>query len=425
MSKITLFIILLLCLGARAQQQVTVSLNQPSRDERFEKFNLNVALFELKNDTILSWDFEGLREAKPLIVKRPEGFAAYAYGYLFFAANTSGYNPGFVTIIIGNPYHGNPTLFADLNNNLDFTDDAYSARLPWRGDTTLINLCMPNSAQCARIKFTRHKYDGNFKYKELMNEFYNTTYPDRKFIGMEHCYREQRYQVLSGVLVNGEDSFRVGLYDGNFNGVYNEADSDRMVMANWNDTFFYAFDDLHSSLITKKQGACFIDKNGKQYEFVNAAENGSLITVRILDNTNNTNQVKPGKKLPRFKFVTWKGEKKKIAKFRKYQLYIYFGNPQAKNFTQDTIALRELTDKHKDKLRVIGFIEVQKSYELRIYGQYWELNWMLAYKDKELNKKLGIRGLPSSILTKKRRRVVQYNLSPAEVLKKLNEIEVK
>lgn len=425
MSRTLLLFAFLLSLGARAQQQLTIPLNEISRDERFEKFNLNVALFELKADTILSWDYEGVREAKPLVVKKPGGFNAYAYGFVFSGANTAGYNPGFVTVIVGNPYHSNPTLFADLNNNLDFTDDGYQVRLPWRGDTSVIKLCLPDTQQCISIRFTRHKYDANFKYKELMNEYYRSTHPERNFLGMEHCYREQRYQVLSGTLVNGEDSFRIGLYDGNFNGIYNEPDSDRMVMADISDTFFYAFDELHSSVISKKQGNCFIDKNGKQYEFVSAASNGSFVTVNVLGNTNNSNQVKPGKKLPRFKFITWKGEKKKIAKFRKYQLYIYFGNPQAKGFTQDTLALRELAGKHQDKLRVIGFVEVQKSYELRIYGQYWELNWLLAYKDKELNKKLGIRGLPSSIYTKKRRRVIEYNLSPAEVLKRLNESQSK
>jgi hypothetical protein len=421
MPRILLYVCLFMAYGAYAQQQVTIPLTHATRDERFEKFNLNVALFELKSDTILSWDFEGLKEPQPLVVKKPLGsFDYYAYGYLFFGGNTKGYNPGFITIIVGNPYHANPTLFADLNNNLDFTDDDVSFTLPARGDTALFRFCLPGTGQCAQVRLSRHKYDANFKYKDLMNEFYTMTYPQRKFIGMEHCYREQRYQVLAGTLSNGEDTFRVGLYDGNYNGIYNEADSDRFVIAELTDTVFYPYDELHSSVLSHKPGSCFIDKNGKQFEYVSAAENGSAITLKVLDNTSNASQVKAGKKLPRFKYITWQGERKKIARLRRYQLFIYFGNPQAKSFTADTIALRQLAEKHKDKLRVIGFIEVQKSYELRIYGQYWNLNWMLAYKDKELNRRLGIRGLPSSIYTKKRRRVVQYNLSPAGLLKQLD-----
>lgn len=422
MQRITLYIAFFLCCGAYAQQQVTVPLSNLTRDERFDKFNLNVALFELKHDTILSWDFEGLKEPVPLVVKKPAGtFKAYAYGYLFYGGNTAGYNPGFVTIILGNPYHANPVLFIDLNNNLDFTDDDYQVKLPGHGDTTTIRFCLPGTEQCARVKLTRYRHDANFKYKDLMNEFYASTYPQRKFIGMEHCYREQRYQVLSGVLANGEDTFRIGLYDGNYNGKYNEPEHDRLVVGDLADTVFYPFDELHSSIISDKKGQCFVDKNGRQYEYVSAPENGTSLTLRVQDNTSNENQVKSGKKLPRFKYITWKGEKKKIAKLRRYHVYIYFGDPQSKLFTADTTALRELAEKYKDQLRVIGFIEVQKSYELRIYGQYWNLNWTLAYKDKELNRKLGIRGLPSSIYTRKRRRVIRYNISPPDLLKQLNQ----
>lgn len=421
MQKHLIGLFLLACLQASAQQQVSITLDEHTKDDRFDKFNLNFALFELKGDTILSWDYEGVRKAVPLKVKKPSGYAAYAYGFLFFGGNTAGYNPGYITVIVGNPYHKNPVFYPDLNNNLDFTDDDFSAALPWRGDSAQVRFCLPGTTRCAQFRFTRHKLNANIQYKELMNEYYTTMYPGRKFLGMDHSYREQHYQMKAGVLTTADDTFRIALYDGNFNGVYNEPDSDRMVVANMNDTVFYPFDDLHGALISNRKGACFIDKNGRQYEFVSASPDGALLTVNVLGSTLNDKQVKAGRKLPRFKFITWKGEKKKIARYRRQQLYIYFGNPGLKTFTEDTIALRRIADQYKGKVFVLGFIEVQKSYELRIYGQYWELNWLLAYKDKEINRKLGIRGLPSSILTKKRRRVIQYNLRPAEVLRLLNE----
>ena len=267
--------------------------------------------------------------------------------------------------------------------------------------------------------------EGKQAYKELMNEFYQLTYPNRKFIGMDNGYRTQQYQVKSGVALAGGDSIRIALFDANNNGVYNEPDSDRFVLANLTDTVFYPFDDLYGSTISKKSGHCFIDKNGKQLEFVSATSNGSRVTFKVLDQTNNSGQIKAGKKLPRFKYITWKAERKKISKLRKYQLYIYFGSPQAANFAADTAALRVLAHDYEKTLRVIGFIEVNKSYELSIFGQYSYLNWILAYKNKDLNKKLGIRGLPSSIYAKKRRRVVKYNLTPNELLQELKTQPVK
>lgn len=419
------FLLVLTVIGAMrmhagAQTRLTVPLNQYARDDRFERFNLNLALFDMPNDTLLTWDFEGLTTAQPRVAKRPPGFKAYAYGFLFFAGHQSADNAGYLPLLVGNPYHKNPTLYADLNGNYDFTDDSVVHTLPWRGDSSVIDFCIPGTLQCSRVKFTRHVVDGKYIYKELMNEFYAMTYPNRKFIGMEHCYREQHYQTRFGVLTVGGETCLVGLYDGNNNGVYNEADSDRFVMANPGDTVFYPFDDLYSSVLSNKAGKCFVDKNGKQYEWVSASADGTSLVLNVLDQTSNANQIKTGKKLPKFKYITWKGERRKIAKLRKYELFIYFGSPQSPGFKDDTAALRILAHTYADRLKVIGFIEVNKSYELSIFGQYSYLNWILAYKDKELNRKLGIRGLPSSIYTRKRRRVQAYNLSPQALLNQLN-----
>ena len=406
--------------NVKAQQQITVNLNEYARDDRFDRLNMNMALFEVANDTVLSWDFEGMKKAEAIAIIKPEGYNSYAYGYLFFAGNNAGKSPGFLTVLVGNPYNTIPTLYIDLNNNFDFTDDNFIAKLPWRGDTVAISFCLPNTDKCTQVKFTRHNILGSHAYKDLLNEFYQTTYPNRKFIGMDHCYRQQQYQIKSGVALAGGDSIRFALFDGNNNGIFNEPDSDRFVIANLMDTVFYPFDELYSSTISKKEGICFVDKNGKQFEFKSATPNGSLLTLNVTSQSNNADQIKPGKKLPRFKYITWKGERKKIAKLRRYHVYIYFGSAQSTSFTADTIALRTLANDYQKTLRVIGFIEVNKSYELAIFGQYSYLNWTLAYKDKNLNKKLGIRGLPSSIYTQKRRRVITYNLTPNELLQELS-----
>ncbi|MCC7534174.1 MAG: hypothetical protein IT246_09555 [Bacteroidia bacterium] len=419
-SKIVLFFGLLSNL-VLAQQHVQVQLNDLARDDRFERFNLNLALFEVKNDTILSWDFEGLRKAVPYKIIKPGGYNFYAYGYLFFAANTQGTSPGFITVLVANPFHKTPMLYADLNNNNDFTDDGEALALPWRGDTTQIKLCVAGTSRCTDVKLTHNTIEGKFEYKRLMNEYYAFTYPDRKFIGMEHCYREQHYQAKSGVLNLGNDSIRVVLFDANNNGIYNEPDSDKFVLANYSDTLVYPFDELYSSVISKKQGACFIDKNGRMFEYISALPDGSAIDITISDRTTSADAIKPGKKLPLFKYITHKGEKKRICRLDRYKLYLYFGNPQSSGFSEDTASLRVLQTEFSKTLRVISFIEVQKSYELSIIGQYGHVNWILAYKDKNLNKKLGVRGIPSSIFTKKRRKVIQYNLTPTEVLQLLRE----
>jgi hypothetical protein len=74
-------------------------------------------------------------------------------------------------------------------------------------------------------------------------------------------------------------------------------------------------------------------------------------------------------------------------------------------------------------VKVIGFIDVNKSYELKIFGTYSDLNWIAAYKNKYITQKLRVRGIPSSLWLGKRRKVKQYNLTPQQFLDTLRNIE--
>ncbi|MFN7313884.1 MAG: hypothetical protein ACK5UI_10425 [Bacteroidota bacterium] len=400
---------------AFGQLKLNVALNEWARDDKFERVNMNLALFELPNDTILSWDFEGMRKPLPIKIIKPSGYKNYAYGFLFFGANRSGHSPGLVTFIIGNPYDKNPVFIPDLNNNNDFTDDHFTAAFPWRGDSILLSFCLPQNNRCFKAKITRHPLHQKGAYKELMNEFYAMNYPNRKFIGMDFSFRNQQYQVKAGTIAIGNDSFRIALYDGNNNGLFNEPDSDKMVVAYLGDTLFYPMDDLYSSTITINQGDCFIDKNGKQFVFESANANGESLLVSVFNQQLSSEQIKPGKSIPKFTYTDWRGNKLKSKKLRKYHAYIYFGSPQSTNFTNDTIMLRKITSEFGQQIKIVGFIEVNKSYELSIMGQFGKPNWTLAYKDKYINQKLGIKGLPSSVLTKKRRKVVTYHLTPQQL----------
>jgi hypothetical protein len=137
--------------------------------------------------------------------------------------------------------------------------------------------------------------------------------------------------------------------------------------------------------------------------------------VSVFNQQLSSEQIKPGKSIPKFTYTDWRGNKLKSKKLRKYHAYIYFGSPQSTNFTNDTIMLRKITSEFGQQIKIVGFIEVNKSYELSIMGQFGKPNWTLAYKDKYINQKLGIKGLPSSVLTKKRRKVVTYHLTPQQL----------
>ena len=68
---------------------------------------------------------------------------------------------------------------------------------------------------------------------------------------------------------------------------------------------------------------------------------------------------------------------------------------------------------------VILFLYTNKSYTVRIYANQSKANYTVALGHKVLNKKLGIRGLPQTLLVGKRRKVIKYGITPDEYLNML------
>jgi hypothetical protein len=82
-----------------------------------------------------------------------------------------------------------------------------------------------------------------------------------------------------------------------------------------------------------------------------------------------------------------------------------------------------IAEEFKDCVKVIGFIDVNKSYELKIFGGYSYLNWIAAYKNKYVTRDLQIRGIPSGLWLGKRRKVKAYNMTPQLLLEELRKKE--
>jgi hypothetical protein len=382
--------------------------------------------FVMTSDTIETMDFENLREAKKIRVKMPEGFKSYAYGYFFFNGIPNPQNPGYVNVLMVNLAERNPQLFVDHNNNYDFTDDGDALKLPTpfnRKDSVLIQLNRSDNANAGiTIKLSRMDFTNKYAYKNLMNEYYEIYYKNRHFAGIEYCFREQRYVSRSGIVRLADDSFKVALFDANSNGLFNDADTDRIITANYPDTIFDTKDDLRGMAIPQKKEDLVIEKNGLQFEILQVDPAGQYLTMKAVP-IQNTGRIEAGKKVPSFSYIDWQGNKGKLKKLKKYNVYIYYSGPYAKNFSEDTAALRIIANEFKDCVKVIGFIDVNKSYELKIFGQYSNLNWIAAFKNKNIAKQLRIRGVPSSLWLGKKRKVKQYNLTPQQLLEELRKID--
>lgn len=423
------FILLLFPMMVRAQSPdlVYVKLNEWAKNERFDKLQIVIPFYLVQNDTIETFDFENLRDSKKVRIRKPEGHRSYAYGYLFFRGIPNTLNEGFVNILMVDLAERDPRLYIDRNNNYDFTDDSASMHVPMpfnRKQDVVIELARADrpNAKIA-IRLSRMDFSNQYSYKNLLNEYYQIYGNGKQFAGIEYCFREQRYQTRSGIVRLADDSFRIALQDENSNGLYDDADTDKLITANLGDSAFDSKDELHASILGKEASARRFEKNGKLFEILNIDPSGTYLTLREVPDSLLGRKLKPGAKVSNFTFIDWEGNKGKLKKFRKQHVFVYFTGPQSKNFSEDTAALRQIATEFGSCVKVIGFIDVNKSYELKIFGSYSNLNWVAAYKNKYVVQDLGIRGLPASVWIGKRRRFKQYNLTPQEFLKELRRLD--
>lgn len=418
-----LFCVSRLFVQAQSDELIYVKLDDWAKDERFDKLQIITPFFILENDTIETLDFENMRTPQKIRVIKPQGYQSYAYGFLFFRGIPNKQNDGYVNILMVNISDRVPQLFVDYNNNYDFTDDGAAINIPTpfnRKQSVTIELARADNPKASiAIRLSRMDFSNKYSYKTLMNEYYEIYYKDRKFAGIEYCFREQRLNARQGIVKLADDSFRIALLDENSNGWYNEQEADKILTANYVDTVFESKDVLRSMVIPKNRDEWRIEKNGKVFELISIDPAGQYLTLHEVKDSLNLNRLPIGKKAPNIVYIDWQGNKLKLRKLKRYNVFIYYTGPNAKNFSADTAALRTIATEFGNQVKVVGFIDVNKSYELKIFGGYSNLNWTAAYKNKYVAQELKIRGIPSSLWLGKRRRVKQYNLTPQQFLEEL------
>ncbi|MFN4082784.1 MAG: hypothetical protein ACK4K9_04070 [Bacteroidia bacterium] len=419
-SIILILYIIPFMLFSQSGDTIKVSLNQYAKDERFDKFQLTLALFNTQGDTILSFDYEGLKKAKTIIIKKPQGYQNYSYGYLFFTGSANSINPGYVAVLVGNTFTKNPILFIDTNNDFDFTNDS-AYKLPYYDEKPLSIELKNNRFPEGKIKIllSRNKLFGNkYDFKKYMDEYYAEIYKGRRFVGIEFTYREQRLQGRFGIVKLPDDSFKIALFDANSNGIYNDSDTDRIVVINMKDTIFDSTNPLGTFTLAKPPKRMFFEKNGRYFELINADPFGYFLTMRVTSENPDLGNIKKGKKVPKIVFTLAEpNQKLKLKKLRKKQVYIYLANTSSRNFSADTFMLRQIAALDTNNLKVICVLYVSKSYYFKEFAHEAEANYYVVLGTKEIARKLGISSIPQTLWLQKRRRVFKYGVKPNEFIR--------
>jgi hypothetical protein len=77
-------LILFAFIAVSAQQNLYfIKMDQVTMDAKENRMMNPIAFFNMVSDTILSYNIENAEDSKPIVIKKPEGYKTYAYGFIF------------------------------------------------------------------------------------------------------------------------------------------------------------------------------------------------------------------------------------------------------------------------------------------------------------------------------------------------------
>lgn len=405
-------------------QQIKVLTDKVVHDIRELNRRAIAPVFKYQSDTLLSFKGFGVKskeKANSFVIKLPDmrDCQDTAYTYLYFGSNPNSQYEGYSPFIIGNYRRGyKPAIiWSDRNFNGDFRDDGPPETLSFRQSSVNIHQQWPQPEGAAlNTRLYRPGYSAaEERFKRLTDEYYNRYAPPRIFAGTLFSFLTYRETMKAADVAAEGDSFSVILHDMNANGRYNDAGTDRLITVPFSSD---TFQDGFAAVIAEK-GSTYIEWNLKSWEVKEVDETGKFVVLSRGTSENVT--LTKGKRIPKFKFQLTGGQWKKIKKYRRKPVYLYFWSKTTPEFETDTMWLRKIQEEYGHKVNLITLNYRDNPTEIESFVEYFKPSYQIGFSSANINRLLRVETLPSSYSLRKRLRFEQKGLSPREYYEKLKE----
>lgn len=425
-KKLLPLIFFILPFVGMAQNIETVTFDEPAYDERYFKSKLMVPLFRYQGPELEEYEKFGVEVKKGLekftIKKLPNmvGVDDTAYGFVYYTGAPAAINKGYITILVANHRRWTKPaiIYADKNNNLDFTDDG--AADTFSTFTPTIHLSFPHPSYPAasyKVSLSRFPLDKDAKYRQMMDDYYRNKQGNKVFAGIDFSFKENRMNMRGSTYKGATDTFRIGLYDGNYDGLYTNAEYDRIYVAKNGDSIF--LDDFRFFFEDGLRNAEF-EWNFKVYKITELDPAGNFIKFYWDKNATSKKALKVGKKIPKFKFYLHDSKTtKKIKKYKKKGLYIYFYNFDSPGFEEDTAYLTQIHRRFGNCISVVTLNYGDYYKTIHAMKFFDSIQYTVGLSNRVLNRQFNIEKLPMGFLCRKRLKLSHIGITPKEVLELL------
>lgn len=403
-----------------AQTKHRIYLTDRVEDDKIKKSHAIVPVYKYVTTSIESFDMFGVNK-KPeereriTIKKLPEMPACRdtGYTYIYFSGANSDVNQGYLLTLIGNYRRSLRTIyfFVDRNNNFDFSDDGPPDSLQYgvpSFELTLKNTL--NSEAEHKIRLSRIQYGKNLKYKALLGEHFRNNSGTKIFTNINYCYREQRLNMLSGVLTTATDSFRVGIKDMNVSGLFNESCVDRFYVGPKHEEVYT--DDMLE--IQPNFERTLFEWNRKQYKLTNIEPTGKYVDIQEVEFPELKKKLKTGKSVDDFGFVNIENKREDLSDYKKKEVYLHFWNLQNVQ-EEDTMYLAKIQRDFGDKLQIIALNHGDHPRKVRVYEYYNDVTWKMGYSSGFIARQFFLESVPYGFYLGKKCKLKQENIKPIEM----------
>lgn len=188
-------------------------------------------------------------------------------------------------MLIGNYNQSKPMkLWIDMNCNFDFIDDGDPDEIV--RNFKYVDLILNNSKVTDGLYITRlskFNFANNSNYYFMLEKYFKNLYPNRRFLGPNYCFREQQLRTVAKRVYIGNDSFSIGLYDGNANGLYTDEEEDEIVIGEYHAKYISTSEEDGAIVFSNKKTYTFT-KRGITYEVSNMDQAGKSLSIKALSN---------------------------------------------------------------------------------------------------------------------------------------------
>ena len=310
--------------------------------------------------------------------------------------------------LFGNYTNHQPILYVDYNHNLDFSDDGLPIK--FGNDSTAIVYLSNSEHRDALLPIKLYYPRLSIQQKEKYEMVFLTMVEHLKkndIVSIDYWLvdKKMNYKITNSWL-EGE-SIKIGLYDANSNGLFNDTGKDRILIGNYDKNYISRKLDEGAVILTD---TAQIKLGKKVYAIVEIEPTGRFIKLKESDRTF-AEPLDLGDNISDLQIKLISGETRTIKDLQeknKYLLLDFWGS-WCKGCLLGLPDLKDLSEAQKDKLQIIGLNKGDNLKKIDNYISANNIQWINGYADDNVMKKLRVDDFPRYVLLDENGKIIILN----------------